>query len=272
MIQLFELGLIPRLSKGSVSYRASLLKFPRKSPIAFCSPALQLRPYSVNYINSSANCLRKFGNEQSIVRRYSTATAPPPPPPPPQEKNAKGRLLLNKITRAFTFSMSSVLVIFAGGVSLLVIYLIFSELFLPSGETRTFNKAVKLVENSDVAKQVLHFESGERLKAYGEVAADKWARNRPPQCIRTKTSDGKDHLLMKFHVESKSGHHGTVVLEQIDESFWSSEFAYIALDQPGKRRVYIKEPKFTSKRYVPSLSSKNGSFLGLKWGPKKDDD
>lgn len=249
-----------------------MLGLSRKLPIAFCAPALLLRPYSVNDINLSPKYARTFGNEQSFVRRYSTATAPPPPPPPPKERNAKGKLILNRITRAFTFSMSSVLVIFAGGVSLLVIYLIFSELFLPSGETRTFNKAVKLVENSDIAKQVLHFESGERLKAYGEVAADKWARNRPPQCIRTKTSDGKDHLLMKFHVESKSGHHGTVVLEQIDQSFWSSEFAYIALDQPGKRRVYIKEPKFTSKRYVPSLSSKNGSFLGLKWGPKKDDD
>ncbi|CAK7906227.1 mitochondrial import inner membrane translocase subunit Tim21p [[Candida] anglica] len=210
---------------------------------------------------------------KSFYSTNTSGTAPPPPPPPPNstthDKNARGKVILNRISRAFTFSMSSLMVIGASGVALLVIYLILSELFLPSGDTRTFNKAVKLVEQNENAQRVLGFESGSRLKAYGESYGDKWTRNRPVQSMKTKGQDGKDRLLMKFHVESDSGRHGTVSLEQVDESFWKADFAYIALDTPGNKRMYIIEPKFQSKNYVPKLNG--GGFLGLKWGPKKED-
>ncbi|CUM62507.1 uncharacterized protein PRCAT00000058001 [Priceomyces carsonii] len=206
-------------------------------------------------------------------RNYSTKTAPPPPPPPPpppSNKNAKGQLILLRITRAFTFSFSTLLVIGALGISALVLYLVFSELFLPSGDTRAFNKVVKLVEDNEKVQSALGMKKGERLKAYGEVPADKWVRNRPIQSIRTKGQDGKDHHVMKFHVESDIGQHGTVTSEQIDNSFWSSEYAYIALDVVGHKRIYILEPKFQPKDYVPKFNGNSG-FLGLKWGPKKDD-
>lgn len=202
------------------------------------------------------------------------STAPPPPPPPPSLKDTKGLRVFNRISRAVTFSLSTVVVIGATGLSLLVIYLIFSELFLPSGDTRTFNKAVKMVEENEAAQAALGFKKGERLKAHGEVYGDKWVRNRPAQSVRTKGQDGKDHLLMRFQVESSSGKYGRVILEQIDESIWSADFAYVALDIPHHNRIYIKEPHFQPKDYIPSPgfmgSNKNG-FLGLKWGPKKDD-
>lgn len=148
----------------------------------------------------------------------------------------------------------------------------FSELFLPSGETKTFNKALKVIENSEVAQKALEFSSGERLKAHGEVPGDKWVRNRPIQSARKKGPDGKDHMVIRFHVLSKAGKHATVMVEQIDTSFWTSEFAYIALDIPNGKRVYVVEPKFMPKNYVPrgsGFGTGNG-FLGLNWGPKKD--
>lgn len=205
--------------------------------------------------------------------KYSTKTAPPPPPPPPSDKNARGRAILNRISRVFTFSISSVLVVGALGVAGLVIYLILSELFLPSGDTKTFNKAVKLIEKNEQAQKALNFAPGERLKAYGEVPGDKWVRNRPVQSVRQRGADGKDRLVMRFHVESASGRHARVLLEQIDTSFWSSEFAYIALDLPSKHRIYVVDPKFLPLNYVPRSGAlgKNNGFLGLKWGPKKDD-
>lgn len=205
----------------------------------------------------------------NIAKKYSTGTAPPPPPPPHHDKNAKGKRILDRISRAFTFSLSSAIVFAAAGVALLVVYLILSELFLPSGDTRTFNKAVKLVEKNEEAHKVLRFEKGTRLKAYGEVGPDAWVRNRPAHGVRGKGKDGKDHLFMRFHVVSDSGIHGTVSLEQVDKSFWSSEFSYIALDVPGQKRVFIIEPKHQSKNYIPKLNGNEG-FLGLKWGPKKD--
>lgn len=206
---------------------------------------------------------------------YSTGTTPPPPPPPPppHDKNAKGKFLFNRIGRAFTFSLSSVIVLGATCISVLVVYLILSELFLPSGDTRTFNKAVRMLESNELAHEALGFKKGQRVKAHGEQHADKWARNRPAQSVRTRGTDGKDYLFMKFQVESPSGKYGTVTLEQVDRTFWSSEFLYIALDMPGNKRIYIKEPKFQSKKYVPKVGSltSNDGFLGLKWGPKKDD-
>lgn len=220
-------------------------------------PQTFMRPTSIDFSNK-------------VHRLYSTKTAPPPPPPPPSEpsdKNAKGKLILNRISRFFTFSLSSVLVLGAFGVSLLVIYLILSELFLPSGDTKTFNKAVKLLEQNELAQKALDFKSGERVKAYGEVPGDRWVRNRPVQSVRSKGKDGNDRLYMKFHVETDSGKHGSVTLEQVDTSFWSSEFSYIALDIPRQRRIYIIEPK-----YQGLLHNEHGNngFLGLKWGPRKD--
>ncbi|RLV92164.1 Mitochondrial import inner membrane translocase subunit TIM21 [Spathaspora sp. JA1] len=202
---------------------------------------------------------------------YSTKTAPPPPPPQTHDKNEKGKKLLNKITRAFTFSISSILVLGAAGVALLVVYLILSELLLPSGDTRTFNKAVKLVEQNEAAQVLLDFPKGQRLKAHGMAASDRWVRNRPVHGVKKTGKDGKDHLVMQFQVESDKGRYGVVTLEQIDNSYWNTEFAYIALDVPGQRRLYIIEPKFQAKNYLPKLNG-NGGFLGLKWGPKKDDE
>lgn len=200
---------------------------------------------------------------------YSTKTAPPPPPPPstPHDKNVKGKRLLNRISRAFTFSLSTLLVMGAAGVAILVVSLILSELFLPSGDTRTFNKAVRLIEENEQAQKALVFPNGERLKAYGIVAADRWVRNRPVQSVKTKHKDGKDHLLMKFQVESDSGNYGVVTLEQVDNSMWSTEFEYIALDVPGFRRIYIIEPP--KNQLIPKIGGGSG-FLGLNWGPKKD--
>ena len=63
--------------------------------------------------------------------------------------------ILNRISRAFTFSLSTLLVVGAAGISVLVVSLILSELFLPSGDTRTFNKAVKLIEKMNKHKKLL---------------------------------------------------------------------------------------------------------------------
>ncbi|KAK8441592.1 mitochondrial import inner membrane translocase subunit tim21 [Candidozyma auris] len=208
----------------------------------------------------------------AIPRAYSTKTAPPPPPPPKSDKNARGKALLSKITRFFTFSAATGMVIGAVAVSGLVIYLILSELFLPSGDTRTFNKALKEVENSAAAQQALGFSPGDRLKAYGEAAGDRWTRNRPAQSTKRRGPDGKDRMVMRFHVVSPRGRHASVILEQIDTSWWSSEFSYIALELPNRKLVYVIEPKFSPKNFAPRGAGfgKGTGFLGLNWGPKKD--
>lgn len=259
---------IKSLTGGPVLRARTLLVVPRMAQLSRATMASRsfshIKPNRPLHLLKPASLLN--------FAKYSTKSAPPPPPPP-SDKNARGKALLSRISRVFTFSISSLLVVGALAVSGLVVYLILSELFLPSGDTKTFNKAVKLIEKSEVAQQALDFAPGHRLKAYGEVPGDKWVRNRPVQSVRQRGQDGKDRLVMRFHVESSSGLHGSVVLEQIDTSFWSSEFAYIALDMPSKKRIYIVDPKFAPKNYVPrGTGVGNGSgFLGLKWGPKKEE-
>lgn len=203
---------------------------------------------------------------------FSAKTVPPPPPPNPP-KNEKGIHILNKISRFLNFSFSTMLVAVALLVTGVVFYLIFAELFLPSGQTKTFNKALKVIQSNEVAQKALNFAPGERLKAYGDIPGDKWARNRPMQSAQKTGHDGKKHMFLRFHVESDSGKHATVMVEQVDTSFWNSEFAYIALDLENGKRAYVVEPKFSRSSYVTrgstSLGSGNG-FLGLNWGPKRD--
>lgn len=231
-------------------------------------PILSIKPTYIRQTQAQINLKPQALLLNFLFTYYSTKTAPPPPPPPqpPQDKNAKGKKILNRINRAFTFSLSTLLVVGAAGISVLVVSLILSELFLPSGDTRTFNKAVKLIEKNEQAQKALNFQLGQRLKAYGIVSADKWVRNRPVQSVKTKRKDGKDHLIMKFQVESDNGKYGVVSLEQIDNSMWNTEFEYISLDVPGFKRIYIIEPP--KNQLIPKIGGGSG-FLGLNWGPKK---
>ncbi|CAI5758954.1 unnamed protein product [Candida verbasci] len=247
-------------------------------PIRQCIK-IGIKPIQINPVITKSIIIPSIISSRSIFQQqqqkpllhfkfYSIKTTPPAPPPPAHhDKDYKGKLILNRISRATTFSLSTVLVTFASIVAVLVVYLIISELFFPSGDTRTFNKAVKLVEKNEQAQKVLNFNNGERLKAYGMVAADKWVRNRPVQSTKTKNKQGKDILIMKFQVESDKGKYGVVTLEQIDNSFWNTEFTYIALDVPGDRTIYIVEPE--RSELMPKLGRGTG-FLGLNWGPKKD--
>ncbi|CAL1196830.1 TIM21 family protein [Candida parapsilosis] len=253
---------------NALKQNSLLLKSVKFGRIPAARLVLPVRVLSRFYLTSSpashSLLFQNFPDRKSSILRYSTKTAPPPQPP--HDKDFKGKRILNRITRAFTFSLSSVIVLGAAAIALLVIYLILSELLLPSGDTRTFNKAVKLVEQNEQAQKALQFSAGERLKAYGIVAADKWVRNRPVQSSKAKGKDGKDHLVMKFQVESDTGGIGVVTLEQVDNSWWNTKFEYMALDVRGYRRIYIIEPE----RPEIARLGKGSGFLGLNWGPKKD--
>lgn len=208
--------------------------------------------------------IRPFGLTKPLIRSllYSTKSAPPPPP---IDKNAKGKSILNKINRAFTWSALTVLVVGGAAILVIVILLVFSELFLPSGDTKTFNKALNIIEKDPNVQKIFGLEPGQRLKAHGDVSADKWVRQRPPRATKIMGQDGVERLFMRFAVElTHNGKTGIVVLEQYDTSWWSSEFAYIALDVLNKR-YWVIEPKVL-KRDLP----KGSGFLGLNWGPKKD--
>lgn len=179
----------------------------------------------------------------------------------------KKKSLWVRVKAATTFTASGVLVIGATGLASIVIYLILSELFSPSGDTQMFNRAVTLIENDTIARSLLQCDDSEehgneRLKAYGEIlTSDKWTRNRPISSTRKVDSNGKVHYFMRFHVESRVKR-ALVHIEAKESEHYQPDFVSVYLDIPGEKRYYLIKP--------PISIVKPKGFLGVNWGPKKD--
>lgn len=155
-------------------------------------------------------------------------------------------------------------------------YLIATELFSPSGETSTFNRVVSLIEKDQKCLQLLGYSDAEieqgriRLKAYGGVSPDMWTRNKPVQATKFTGKDEKEHMIMRFFVESNKTI-GVVNLEAIEENFIEQELIYVSLDVKGHGKHYlIGGPQLTYSQRNLNLFNPNG-FLGIKWGSSKKD-
>lgn len=171
--------------------------------------------------------------------------------------------------------LSSWLIIIAAGATLVTTYLIATELFSPSGETSTFNRVVNLIEKDEACLKLLGYsdteiqQGGIRLKAYGGMSPDMWTRNIPVQATKFTGKDQKEHMTMRFFVESDKTI-GVVNLEAIEENFIEQELVFVSLDVKGQNRHYlIGGPQVSYAQKNFNLFNSNG-FLGVKWGSKKD--
>lgn len=170
--------------------------------------------------------------------------------------------------------LSSWLIIIAGGATLVTSYLIATELFSPSGETSTFNRVVNLVEKDEASLKLLGYSDSEiknggiRLKAYGGSSPDMWTRNKPVQATKFTGKDNKEHMIMRFFVESNKTI-GVINLEAIEENFIEQELIFVSIDVKGKKHYLIGGPQLTYAQRNLNLFNSNG-FLGVKWGTKKD--
>ncbi|CDO92265.1 unnamed protein product [Kluyveromyces dobzhanskii CBS 2104] len=233
----------------------------------FCQSVLRPTQSLTGKFSSKALSLPIFASPVRInqyIHQYSTFNAQPNS----ANKQQKKKIPLWPRIRAFTtFTFSGLLVIGATGIAGIVIYLIGAELFSPSGDTQIFNRAVTKVENDELARKLLKCNdsetSTERLKAYGEILTDdRWTRNRPISSTRRVDKEGKEHYLMRFHVESKQKM-GIVHVEARESDVnYQPDFVSMYLDIPGEKRHYLVKPKV-------SIVKPKG-FLGVNWGPRKN--
>ena len=173
-----------------------------------------------------------------------------------------------KIKRASSFTFFGSLILGASGLSAVVIYLIGSELFSPSGDTVLFNRAVSMVEKDPQVRELLQCNDkgwNERLQAYGERHThDKWTMNRPISSHRKVDENGKVHYFLRFHLESKKKV-GLVHLEAVEsEDKFSPDFVTLYIDIPGERRYFLIKPK------LKQIKRPIGGLLGINWGQRKD--
>ena len=180
----------------------------------------------------------------------------------------KPKPLWPQVKSASTLTFSGMLVIGAVGISAIVIYLILSELFSPSGDTQLFNRAVSMVEKNKDIRSLLQCDDGitgkERLKAYGElITNDKWTRNRPIVSTKKLDKEGRTHHYMRFHVESKKKIALVHLEAKESKQNYQPDFINMYVDVPGEKRYYLIKPK------LHPVSNSKG-FLGIRWGPRKD--
>ncbi|ODV59405.1 Tim21p, partial [Ascoidea rubescens DSM 1968] len=163
---------------------------------------------------------------------------------------------------------TTTLVLGAVGLTSMVIYLLFTELLLPSGDTQVFNRTVTLVENDLECQKLLRMKPGARLKAYGESSENKWTRNRPISSIRKPdpNNPNQELLFMKFHVESEEKI-GNVQLEIKSTDIANPEYVYLFLQVDGYKHFIISPPRKVVR--IPGKTDNSG-FLGIKWGLKKE--
>ncbi len=182
-----------------------------------------------------------------------------------------------RIKNGAKFMLSSAIVLAALGVTSVSLYLVFKELFSPSGQTSTFNRVVSMIEENQQCLKMLGYSDEEikkgkiKLKAYGDVPQDRWTRDRPIRATQYTAKDGTDRLIMRFFVESKYTV-GVVRVEAIEENVVAQKFNYVTLDVKGNNRFYLVGHPQNSGSFLRPMglfNSKNG-FLGVKWG-KKDD-
>lgn len=82
---------------------------------------------------------------------------------------------------------------------LVVIYLVYQELFAADSKTRQFNHAVDRVKADSRCTELLG--PAKEIRAYGEPTANKWARARPLAHSVGVDKQGTTHFRMHFHVE-----------------------------------------------------------------------
>ncbi|QLQ81574.1 hypothetical protein HG537_0F03350 [Torulaspora globosa] len=203
------------------------------------------------------------------IRSYSTFNAHSATSNSTEErKSGKMPAIWPKVKAFTTFTASGTLVIGAAGLSMVVIYLILSELLSPSGDTQIFNRSVSLIEKDETARALLQCndteESKEKLKAYGEIfTSDKWTRNRPIVSTKKIDKNGKAHYFMRFHVESKKKR-GLVHIEAVEsDKNYQPDFKSMYLDVAGEQRYYLIKPQL-------GTVAKPKGFLGVNWGPKRN--
>lgn len=168
-------------------------------------------------------------------------------------------------------AFNSVIVVGSVGLTGLAIYAIGKELFSSSGDTKLFNRSIKLIEHNLYCQKMLQCEYGsEKLSALGNgwstgKSTGGWGRGMGTPVASSRRLDNlnNEHVHMMYEVFSLNKK-GTVQLEAIRHHDSSkTELRSLALNVDKEVFYVIAPPKIS-----PMGTSSNGGFLGVHWGTK----
>jgi mitochondrial import inner membrane translocase subunit TIM21 len=105
-----------------------------------------------------------------------------------------------KTARAAQQSFNFGFILVGVGLTGVVGYFLFTDVFSPESKTTYFNRAVDRIRKDHRCLELLG--EGKKIRAHGEETHNRWARSRPIASTERTDPQGNHHLLMHFYVSA----------------------------------------------------------------------
>lgn len=105
-----------------------------------------------------------------------------------------------KTARAAQQSFNFGFIVVGVGLTGVVGYFLFTDVFSTESKTTYFNRAVDRIRKDHRCLELLG--DGKKIRAHGEETHNRWARSRPIASTERTDPQGNHHLLMHFYVSA----------------------------------------------------------------------
>ncbi|KAJ0118120.1 import inner membrane translocase subunit tim-21 [Diaporthe amygdali] len=165
-----------------------------------------------------------------------------------------------KTARAAQQSFNFGFILVGVGLTGVVGYFLFTEVFSTESKTTYFNRAVDRIRTDHRCLELLG--DGKKIKAHGEETHNRWARSRPIASSERTDPQGNHHLLIHFYLEGPRNR-GSAHIHLIRYAGHSEhEYKYFYVDVKGHQRVYLENADAKSQEDGGRGGTK---LFGIKW-------
>ncbi|KAH6611892.1 TIM21-domain-containing protein [Boeremia exigua] len=162
-----------------------------------------------------------------------------------------GEKVVRTTQQSFNLIVVVIGVVATGGVT----YFLFHDVFSPNSKIAHFNHATDRIRDDPRCQKLLG--EGSQISAYGESSLARYVKNRAIRSTEETDQWGTQHLKFRFFVEG-NGKQGVVHVHMIKKPSMSSyEYAELALDVKGHRRIDL-----ASKEKQAHVAPK---IFGARW-------
>ncbi|POS81114.1 import inner membrane translocase subunit tim-21, mitochondrial [Diaporthe helianthi] len=164
-----------------------------------------------------------------------------------------------KTARAAQQSFNFGFILVGVGLTGLVGYFLFTDVFSPESKTTHFNRAVDRIRKDYRCLELLG--EGKTIRAHGEETHSRWARSRPIASTERTDPQGNHHLMMQFYLEGPLNN-GSAHMHLIRYAGQSEhQYKYFYVDVKGHQRIYLENADTKSIKE----GGRGTKLFGIKW-------
>lgn len=164
-----------------------------------------------------------------------------------------------KTARAAQQSFNFGFILVGVGLTGVVGYFLFTDVFSPESKTTYFNRAVDRIRKDHRCLELLG--EGKKIRAHGEETHSRWARSRPIASTERTDPQGNHHLLLHFYLEGPLNK-GSAHIHLIRYAGQSEhQYKYFYVDVKGQQRIYLENADTKSREE----GGKGTKLFGIKW-------